>query len=162
MRGGLADLQRTLVFLGSVPAPRGISIGKFNDDDPFRLGFALEQINLPAPHNKPPAKSCDAGRGERPVRLVGSRIGYLNVGDHVSGHLLLLFRSKARNLSRALRRWPRSPHAAHPVKPGISRQWPSVTPRTATATRRCPTRQPCPRPTKGCCCAASLPILSIF
>lgn len=65
MRGGLADLQRTLVFLGAVPAAGGVSIGKFNDDDPFRLGSAFEQINLPPRTiNRPPNRAMlAAARG---------------------------------------------------------------------------------------------------
>src|SRR5207244_6932195 len=84
---GLPDLQRALVFLRAVPAAGGIGIGKLDDDDPFRLGFAFEQINLAAAHYETAAKSGDAGRGERPVRLVGGSIGHLNVGDDVSGQL---------------------------------------------------------------------------
>ena len=92
MRGriGLPDFQGLLVFIGVIPTPRGIGIGKLDDDGPLRLAGAFEQLGLAAADQKTTAKAGDAGGGQRAIGLVAGGIRYFNVGNDVSRHGIFL------------------------------------------------------------------------
>ena len=123
--GRLADLQRCLVFLGVVPAPRRVGVGEFDDDHPLRLGRAFEQISLAAAHQITAAETRDAGRGQRAVGFVSSGIGDLDFGEYVGGHRILLIVG-AQHITQPPRpaglSGPRRyPHARHCLAMGVSR-----------------------------------------
>ena len=48
------------------------------------------RLGLAAAHHEPPAKAGDAGRCERPIRLVAGGIGHVDLGDDESGHRVFL------------------------------------------------------------------------
>src|SRR5712691_9508584 len=117
-----------------VPALRRFGVGEFDDDDPLRLGGAFEQVSVAAAHDIAPAEAGDAGCGERRVGFVSGRVSHLNVGDHISGHSILLSAACAGQHITAMSvglPWPRrSPHAARLLTVRGYRRWQaSATPR---------------------------------
>jgi hypothetical protein len=86
MRRRKPNLQRGLIFVGPVPPPRSLDIGELDDDQPLRYRSAIEQLELVAAGDDPPAVASNSRQGNRHMSPEGYRVGYVYISDDIGGH----------------------------------------------------------------------------
>jgi hypothetical protein len=81
-----------------VPALDFGGVGEFEDDDPFRLRSAFEQLGGSTPGQVAAAVLRDRGGDSGAIRLISRRVGDFDFSDEIGRHVCLLLLWLARSL----------------------------------------------------------------